>query len=196
MTAVATAMAGRLVAFTPKAVGKDVKAGKSCATMESGKWVGPAKVAAGGTVVQINEALVATPSIANEDPYGQGWLHDPEAGGLGSREADAGAGHSGRRPLRGKNGRRRLRRVRVMTRAAAERRAPRLRCDGAAPERTRCAAFSAIARCTVLKALANEVRLMLVCQLAEGEKSVGELQACVRSEPVRGLATSGAAAGA
>lgn len=74
MTAVATAMAGRLVAFTPKAVGKDVKAGKSCATIESGKWVGPAKVASGGTVVQINEALVATPALANDDPYGKGWL--------------------------------------------------------------------------------------------------------------------------
>ena len=74
MTAVATAMAGRLVAYTPKAVGTDVKAGKSCATIESGKWVGPAKVAAAGTVVQINEAMVATPSLANDDPYGQGWL--------------------------------------------------------------------------------------------------------------------------
>lgn len=74
MTAVATAMAGRLVAFTPKGVGKEVKAGKSCATVESGKWVGPAKVAAAGTVVEINEALVATPSLANEDPYGRGWL--------------------------------------------------------------------------------------------------------------------------
>ena len=74
MTAVATAMAGRLVAFTPKGVGKEVKAGKSCATVESGKWVGPAKVAAGGTVVEINETMVATPSIANEHPYGRGWL--------------------------------------------------------------------------------------------------------------------------
>ena len=33
--------------------------------------------------------------------------------------------------------------------------------------------------CVVLKALANEVRLMLVCHLAEGEKSVGQLQAHV-----------------
>lgn len=74
MTAVATAMAGRLVAFTPKGVGKDVKAGKSCATIESGKWVGPAKVACGGTVAQINEAMVATPALANDDPYGKGWL--------------------------------------------------------------------------------------------------------------------------
>ena len=74
MTAVATAMAGRLVAFTPKGVGKEVKAGKSCATVESCKWVGPAKVAAGGEVVAVNEALVATPSMANDDPYGEGWL--------------------------------------------------------------------------------------------------------------------------
>ncbi len=71
MTAVATAMAGKLVAFTPKGVGKEVKAGKSCATVESGKWVGPAKTAAGGTVVAVNEALVATPSLANDDPYGK-----------------------------------------------------------------------------------------------------------------------------
>ena len=31
----------------------------------------------------------------------------------------------------------------------------------------------------VLKAIANEARLLLVCQLAEGEKSVGQLQSCV-----------------
>jgi glycine cleavage system H protein len=74
MTTVATAMAGKLVAFTPKGVGKDVKAGKSCATVESGKWVGPAKTAAGGAVVAVNEAVVATPSLVNDDPYGNGWL--------------------------------------------------------------------------------------------------------------------------
>jgi glycine cleavage system H protein len=74
MTSVATAMAGRLVAFTPKAVGKDVKPGKSCATIESGKWVGPAKIACGGTIALVNDAVVAAPALANEDPYGKGWL--------------------------------------------------------------------------------------------------------------------------
>ena len=74
MTAVATAMAGKLVAYTPKGVGKDVKAGKSCATVESGKWVGPAKSAAGGTIVAINDTLTSNPSTANADPYGEGWL--------------------------------------------------------------------------------------------------------------------------
>ena len=74
MTTVATAMAGQLVAFTPKKAGRSVEAGKSCATVESGKWVGPAKSAAAGAVVEVNEAVVAKPSLANEDPYGQGWL--------------------------------------------------------------------------------------------------------------------------
>ena len=58
MTAVATAMAGKLVAFTPKRVGRAVRAGKSCGTLESGKWVGPAKSAAGGEVVSVNEDMI------------------------------------------------------------------------------------------------------------------------------------------
>lgn len=69
MTSVATAMAGNLVAFTPKKVGRSVRPGKSCATLESGKWVGPAKSAAGGEVVEVNEALVEEPNLANQDPY-------------------------------------------------------------------------------------------------------------------------------
>ncbi len=74
MTTVATAMAGQLVAFTPKKVGRAVQAGKSCATVESGKWVGPAKSAAGGEVVAVNDELVAKPTLANDDPYGAGWM--------------------------------------------------------------------------------------------------------------------------
>lgn len=74
MTTIATAMAGQLVAFTPKKIGRKVDAGKSCATVESGKWVGPAKSAAGGEVVAVNDALVAKPALANQDPYGEGWM--------------------------------------------------------------------------------------------------------------------------
>ena len=69
MTTIATAMAGQLVAFTPKKVGRSVRAGRSCATVESGKWVGPAKSAAGGEVITVNEELQANPSMANADPY-------------------------------------------------------------------------------------------------------------------------------
>ncbi|MEE9272860.1 MAG: hypothetical protein V3U57_06295 [Robiginitomaculum sp.] len=69
MTTIATALAGDLVAFTPKKVGRKVRAGKSCATVESGKWVGPAKSVAGGEVLEVNTALVDNPSLANENPY-------------------------------------------------------------------------------------------------------------------------------
>ncbi len=73
MTTIATAMAGQLVAFTPKKVGRKVREGKSCATVESGTWVGPAKSAAGGEVIEVNEAMVGNPSMANDDPYAA-WL--------------------------------------------------------------------------------------------------------------------------
>jgi len=74
MTTVATAMAGKLVAFTPKKVGRSVQPGKTCATVESGKWVGPAKSAVGGAVVAVNDEAVGKPSLVNEDPYGAGWM--------------------------------------------------------------------------------------------------------------------------
>jgi len=74
MTAVATAMAGQLVAVTPKKAGRSVKAGKSCATIESGKWVGPAKSLASGEIIEINPVVVDKPDTANDDPYDAGWL--------------------------------------------------------------------------------------------------------------------------
>jgi len=74
MTAVAAAMAGQLVAFTPKKAGRAVQAGKSCATIESGKWVGPAKLAFDAEVAEVNPAMTATPKLANTDPYGAGWM--------------------------------------------------------------------------------------------------------------------------
>jgi len=74
MTTVATAMAGPLVAFTPKKAGRRLEAGRSCATVESGKWVGPAKSIAAGEVAAVNEVLIRRPGLANEDPYGAGWM--------------------------------------------------------------------------------------------------------------------------
>jgi glycine cleavage system H protein len=74
MTTVATAMAGQLVAFTPKKAGRSVEPGKTCATVESGKWVGPAKSAVGGEVAAVNTELVEKPSMANSDPYDAGWM--------------------------------------------------------------------------------------------------------------------------
>jgi glycine cleavage system H protein len=91
MTTVAAAMAGPLVAFTPKRAGRPVEAGKSCATVESGKWVGPAKIAFSADVVAINEALVANPKLAGADPYGEGWM-------VKVKPADWAAGRAGLTP--------------------------------------------------------------------------------------------------
>ncbi len=74
MTAVAAAMAGQLVAFTAKKAGRKVEPGKSCATVESGKWVGPAKIAFSAEVAEVNDTLVGNPKLANADPYGEGWM--------------------------------------------------------------------------------------------------------------------------
>lgn len=74
MTMIATGMAGQLVAFTAKKAGKEIKAGKSCATVESGKWVGPAKLGFDAEIVATNDTLAETPSLANSDTYGAGWM--------------------------------------------------------------------------------------------------------------------------
>lgn len=74
MTSVATAMAGPIVAITPKRAGRKVQPGRSCATVESGKWVGPAKLLSGGEVIEVNSSISSTPAIANSAPYEDGWL--------------------------------------------------------------------------------------------------------------------------
>lgn len=74
MTMIATGMAGALVAFTAKKVGKTIEGGKSVATVESGKWVGPAKIGFDAEIVAVNDNLTANPKLANSDTYGEGWM--------------------------------------------------------------------------------------------------------------------------
>lgn len=74
LTAYACSLAGEIVAYTPKKAGKAIDKDKSCATVESGKWVGPVKSPVAGEVVAVNEAVSAKPSLINKDPYGEGWI--------------------------------------------------------------------------------------------------------------------------
>jgi len=74
LTSIAAAMAGRLVAYTPKKPGRTVERRKSVATIESGKWVGPVPTPLTGEIVEVNEVLKTNPALANDDPYGQGWI--------------------------------------------------------------------------------------------------------------------------
>jgi glycine cleavage system H protein len=74
MSSVAAARAGTLVAATPRPPGRKIEAGKSCATIESGKWVGPIRLMCAGEIVARNDALLDRPGLLNGDPYGQGWI--------------------------------------------------------------------------------------------------------------------------
>ena len=74
ITSVAAALAGEVLAFTPRRVGRDIEAGRSCATIESGKWVGPVRLVCAGKVVAINEQLMDEPGLINRDPYGASWM--------------------------------------------------------------------------------------------------------------------------
>jgi glycine cleavage system H protein len=74
ITAVAAAMAGRVLAVTPKRAGRRLAAQQACAVVESGKVVGSARVAFPGLVERSNESLMDRPSTINKDPYGAGWL--------------------------------------------------------------------------------------------------------------------------
>lgn len=73
MTDPAQTRAGRILYVRARA-GKHVVAGKSLATVESAKWVGPVPSPLDGTVTNANNAVLADPNVINRDPYGAGWL--------------------------------------------------------------------------------------------------------------------------
>ncbi len=66
--------AGKLVNLNTRKVGRSVKAGKTLGTVESGKWVGPLRSPISGEISELNEEVLKTPSIINDDPYGRGWI--------------------------------------------------------------------------------------------------------------------------
>lgn len=75
MTWVGAALASfRIFAVTPRRVGREFAAGTSIATIESSKWVGPARVVFDGVITKANDALSANPAWLAEDPYGAGWM--------------------------------------------------------------------------------------------------------------------------
>lgn len=77
ITSVAVKLSGgKLTAITVKAksIGQTVAQGKSVATLESSKYVGPVPAPVTGTLVAGNPKIAADPSIAVNDPYGEGWI--------------------------------------------------------------------------------------------------------------------------
>lgn len=74
LTDVAQSMAKRIISVTLREPGKAVKKGRSLATVESGKWVGPVPSPVAGEVLEVNTSLTSSPSAINDDPYGAGWV--------------------------------------------------------------------------------------------------------------------------
>lgn len=75
MTDVAQTRGGKLVNIAFKKPGRVVAQGKSAATIESAKWVGPFPMPFTGEILETNEATFRRDIlIANKDPYGAGWL--------------------------------------------------------------------------------------------------------------------------
>lgn len=82
ITAVAAKLSGgKLAAITVKAknIGQEVLQGKSLATVESSKFVGPVPAPVTGILLRSNEKLVTDPNIAVSDPYGEGWVAEMQA---------------------------------------------------------------------------------------------------------------------
>ena len=68
-------MAGDIVFIQLPPEGKRLKAGKSFAKMESGKWLGKVYAPVNGELAEINEELEINPALVNEDCYGKGWMY-------------------------------------------------------------------------------------------------------------------------
>lgn len=98
MTSVAAKLSGgKLAAVTVKrkAVGNPVEKGKSIATIESSKYVGPVPAPISGVLVRGNDAIVADPSLCVSDPYGEGWIAEMEASDWAADEAALPTGEAG-----------------------------------------------------------------------------------------------------
>ncbi len=77
MTSVAGKLSGgKLAAITAKTknIGSEIKQGKSLATVESSKFVGPVPAPVTGIMLRANDQLAANPNLAISDPYGEGWI--------------------------------------------------------------------------------------------------------------------------
>jgi len=75
MTDVAQTRCGKIAAISFRDVGKKVMQGKTLATIESAKWVGPFPAPFSCEIVETNEVgFAGNLLLANKEPYTDGWL--------------------------------------------------------------------------------------------------------------------------
>jgi glycine cleavage system H protein len=85
-TPIAIELAGEVLVFAPKRVGRDFEAQRSFAIIECGKWVGAARAAFNGVVVAANAELERRPRLLNDDAFGAGWMLIVRAAGENWRD--------------------------------------------------------------------------------------------------------------
>jgi glycine cleavage system H protein len=56
-------------------VGREIKAGDSCAVVESVKTANDIYSPVSGQVTEVNQAIVADPALVNTEPYAGGWFY-------------------------------------------------------------------------------------------------------------------------
>ncbi len=66
--------AGTVVYLKILPAGKRARKGRAFGSLEAGKYVGPLKAPVAGTISEVNEEVLATPRLVNDDPYGRGWF--------------------------------------------------------------------------------------------------------------------------
>jgi glycine cleavage system H protein len=98
MTTVAAKLSGeKLAAVTIKAraIGQEVAQGKSVATVESSKFVGPVPAPVTGVLVRGNDKLVSDPNLVTRDPYGEGWIAEMKPSNWDGEKGSLAAGAEG-----------------------------------------------------------------------------------------------------
>lgn len=82
ITAYAAEKLGDVVFVELPAVGSTVASGTVVGEIESTKSVGELFAPVNGTVSATNDAVVESPELVNNDPFGEGWLIKVEFDGL------------------------------------------------------------------------------------------------------------------
>ncbi len=96
-TVAAKLSGGKLAAVTVKSknIGQEIKQGKSVATVESSKFVGPVPAPVTGVLLKANEKLASDPNIAVSDPYGEGWIAEIQPSAWDSEKGALATGAEG-----------------------------------------------------------------------------------------------------
>lgn len=66
--------AGTVQYVKMRPAGSKVVKGKAFGSIEAGKYIGPLRAPVNGSLVELNQKVLDTPALMNEDPYGDGFL--------------------------------------------------------------------------------------------------------------------------